>query len=432
MRILVTGATGYIGERAVAQARQAGHDVVAATRNRPSDPQLAWVPFDLSTAQSFRLPPEVDAVVHLAAVTTASDITPEAEIAAAGHLIESARQAGARLIFISSQVARRDAPTPYGRIKWAIEQRVAAAGGVSIRPGQVYGGTERGLFGLLVRLVRALPVIPAFLPAPQIQPIHVDDLAHGILVSLDSAATSGSVLCLGSPEPVSFTRFLALIARQRLHVTRVAVPVPVRLVQLGVALLGKSLAARLGLDKLKSLFELPAMDTQPDLASLALTLRPIESGMARSGCNRRRQIAAEGTALLVYIMRSQPGRALIARYVRAIESLRGGESLGLPAVFLRFPAMLALLDGSSSRDPQVDEAGWRLGAAMTLAESTPAGALRFLGKPGQATRGTLSAMAGITLAVARSVLWGIARALVSPFMRLSFNRHCPARNENRC
>jgi len=39
--------------------------------------------------------------------------------------------------------------------------------------------SKRGLFGTLVKVVRRLPLLPTFLPAPKIQPIHVDDLAEG-------------------------------------------------------------------------------------------------------------------------------------------------------------------------------------------------------------------------------------------------------------
>ena len=421
MRILITGASGYVGGRLVEHAGRAGHSVIAATRSRPANPHLGWVVFDLAQAQSFHIPPGIDAVVHLAAVTTASDISPDTEIAAARHLAAAANHAGARLLFVSSQVARQDAPTPYGQIKWAIEQIVAAAGGVSIRPGQVYGGPERGLFGLLVRLVRALPVIPAFMPAPRLQPIHVDDLARAILAALERVAGSGCVLCLGSPQPVTFTSFLATIARQRVHATRLHIPVPAPLVLLGVSLLGKSLAGRLGLDKLKSLFDLPPMETRADLAILGLTLRPIASGMVRSGGDRRRQLAAEGSAMLAYMLGSKPDRAIVARYVRAIETLRGGEALGLRGIFTRFPATLALIDTPATRKSQADETGWRLSAAMSIAEASPAGALRFLGKPGHAPSGPLMAAMLITKAIALSVAWRLARALAAPLLRTPFD-----------
>ena len=431
MRILITGASGYVGERLVEHAGRAGHSVVAATRSRPANLDLDWVAFDIAHAQSFCMPPAIDAVVHLAAVTTASDISPDTEIAAARDLAVAANRAGASLLFVSSQVARPDAPTPYGQIKWAIEQIVAAAGGVSIRPGQVYGGPERGLFGLLVRLVRALPVIPAFMPAPRIQPIHVDDLARAILVALESDAAAGCVLCLGSPQPVTFTCLLATIARQRVHATRIRVPVPTPLVLLGVSLLGKSLAGRLGLDKLKSLFDLPPMETRADLAILGLELRPIASGMACSGDDRRRQLAAEGSAVLAYILGSRPDRAIVARYVRVIETLRGGEALGLPGIFTRFPATLALVDTPATRSPHADETGWRLSAAMAIAEASPAGALRFMGKSGQKPSGPLVATMSIIRAVALSFAWRIARALAAPWLRTPFDPQRAGHHGNR-
>lgn len=416
MRILVTGATGYIGQRVVALAARSGHEVVAATRQRPLNLDLPWTEFDFARPQSFVMPSAVDVVVHLAAVTTASDVGPEAEIGAARRLVEEGRRAGARLIFVSSQVARHDAPTPYGRIKWSIEQMFAEAGGISIRPGQVYGGPERGLFGLLVRLVRALPVLPAFLPAPQIQPIHVDDLASGILATIERGAPFTGVLCLGSPVPISFTMFLATIAQERLNSRCIFVPVPTAIVLFGVNLLGSSLAARLGLDKLKSLFEVPPMETAGDLDSLGLTLRPIASGIVKSGDSRRRQLAAEGRALLGYILGHRPASAIVRRYVRVIETLRKGQSLGLAAFFLRNPAFLALLDTPASRSTPNHETGWRLCAAMIIAEATAEGAQRFLGNPARSLRRPFAATLSIVKAITLTAFWRLMSALAGPWL----------------
>ena len=191
MRLLVTGATGYIGERLVRHALSNGHEVMVASRNRP-DKDLEWIPFDLSNATEISLPEGIDVVFHLAA-TTSIAIDPDMEIEAAKSLINAAKQANAKIIFISSQTAREDAPTIYGRTKWQIEKLVLAAAGLVVRPGQVYGGPEQALFGELVRIMHKLPVIPAFLPAPMVQPVHVDDLIAALL----NCAESKKISCFG-------------------------------------------------------------------------------------------------------------------------------------------------------------------------------------------------------------------------------------------
>src|SRR5690606_18848395 len=102
--------------------------------------------------------------------------TPEMEIHAASALLSATTALKARFIFVSSQTAQAGAPTQYGRTKHSIEQLVLESGGIVIRPGMVYGGPSLGLNGTLSRLVRKLPVLPAFLPSPRVQPVHVDDL----------------------------------------------------------------------------------------------------------------------------------------------------------------------------------------------------------------------------------------------------------------
>ena len=111
----VTGATGYIGARVMAQALKAGHKVIALSRKEPhAQPgagAVQWVPFDLTETDPVVLGQEVDAIVHLAADTAASPGETDAETQAAKRLIAAAEQHTAKLIFISSQTARPDAPS---------------------------------------------------------------------------------------------------------------------------------------------------------------------------------------------------------------------------------------------------------------------------------------------------------------------------------
>jgi NADH dehydrogenase len=156
------------------------------------------------------------------------------------------------------------------------------------------------------------------------------------------------------------------------------------LVRLVVTLLGANLSSRLGLDKLNSLFDLPTMQTGDDLAALGLTLRPLSSGMTKRGKHGRRRLIREGRALLTYVLKIEPAVALIKRYVRGIEDLRGGQAIGLPAWMQKRPATIALLDDRSTQaTAKGQEFHWRLDAAIVLAEASVQGATRFLGLGGR-------------------------------------------------
>jgi len=416
MKLVLTGASGYIGQRFSSFAIGRGHVVVAATRDQPQGRLFSWMHFDLLDGAPVELPPNTDVVIHLAVNARAStDEEGGQEISAADRLIEAAGRVGARMVFVSSQTARLDAPTVYGRTKWRIEQKVLASGGCVIRPGQVYGGVERGLFGVLSGTVRKLPLLPDFLPAPMIQPIHVDDLVAGLMRVAEQVSDPPGVLCLAATEPISFVRFLAAIAKWRLRCKRFFFPVPVVMARMFTRLAGERRSRFWGLSRLDSLFDLPLMETAVDLGRLGITLRSLEDGMHCSGDGRRRRLLQEGKALLRYLLKESPSHTLLRRYVRAIEHLRGGTSLRMASLFVRLPVLLALLDGKASRTRAWGkEFNWRLDAASALAEATPQGARRFLGI-GQGSW-LLTSLMRMSLALVGELFWRLAGILCHPLL----------------
>lgn len=378
MKLAVTGATGYIGTGFIKRSCAAGHEVVALSRRFPSYFSGIWIPYDLASTQTLFLPPGTEAVLHLAVSDREQD--GGQDIAAVERLIAATQKASAKLIFVSSQTARPDAPTAYGRNKWQIEQIVLSSGGWVVRPGQVYGGELRGLFGVLVNAVRKLPLLPIFLPTPKVQPIHVEDLSEGLLRIAVRKDLPSAIYCLADSEPLPFHKFLNAIAKSRLHCKRGFVPVPVIIINMFTLVLSEALCIRLGLKRFRSLFALPIMETASDLMQLELILRPLHTGMHRSGNHQRRLLLQEGQALFSYVLREPPSAALLRRYAKAIETLREGMLLALPKLFVRYPTLLALAEGTGNSDMAWSkEFIWRLNGATILAEATPQGARRFLG-----------------------------------------------------
>lgn len=415
MKLLITGATGYIGQRTVISALEKGHQVVAAGRKAPSRGDVEWMYFDLANPQEVDLPPDVDAVLHLAVVASPNSESERAEVVAAGALLDAAVRVGAPFLFVSSQTARKDAPTAYGRSKWQIEQSVLAQNGWVVRPGQVYGREEAGLFGVLVRIVRRLPILPAFIPTPHVQPVHIDDLVLALLSCLERRPAS-SVFQVAEPEPVSFTAFLSAIAHGRVRRRRVFVPVPVLLVKSAIAVLGRERSRRIGLERLLSLFALPRMHTAADLDRLGVSLRTLNSGMAHSGSSRRRWLIEEGRAILNYVLRDVPASELVRLYARAVEQLRPVGALDLPVWVLRNPSLFAMLEGGALlRSDLRPELAWRFNAAVTLAEASPQGGRRFLWL-GDRRQGGLAKALHVLRALASEAFSRTTRLLVIPIV----------------
>jgi nucleoside-diphosphate-sugar epimerase len=427
MKIAVTGSTGYVGRRLHLAASYKGHKVISLSRHAEGMLPSDWIQYDLSSPKSIDLPSDVDVIIHLAANTSfRGELGEHEEIEAAKRLISTAKAGGMRLIFISSQTARIDAPTTYGRIKFQIEQLVVASGGTAIRPGLVYGGPSNGLYGELIRLVKRFYVLPMFLPAPRIQPIHVDDLVIGILKVAESSPDSiGPIVMLGSVNSISFTHFLQSIGRYRLRTLRIFIPFPSIIIRLLSGILAKIVG---GIVRLNSLFNLVEMKTKTDLDILDLNLRPLVSGLNVSGSNGRRALLMEGFAFYVYIVGAKNKKVNMRNYVRVIERLRNSVALKFPFWHQIWPFWIALIDSKKiNQSPWTGEFRWRLKAATLLAEASTIGAINFIDPRGS---GFMRSLNGILGALFFEIAISICKLLFSPFFQLLFLRKVDSNHES--
>ncbi len=375
--LIVTGGTGYIGGWLVARAVAEGRRVTLLGRRAgPAGTRhVAWTLGEDFPAAALVGGDDNAALVHLA-----HDWHGDDNVAATGRLFDTAHAAGvAARVFISSQSAREHALNRYGRMKWLTEQRVADA--VSLRVGLVYGGPCLAMYGLLCRLAR-LPILPMVAPHRIVQPIHVDEVASGILAAADGRARG--VLALAGPEQVRFGDVLRLLARgyggRRLRI----VPIPLR-AALGVC----DLTARLPLiptvdrERVLGLAGTEPIASAQDLATLGVTVHPIAQRLAQEPAGRRALLAEARAFLADAGIVAAP--ALLRRYARAFPN--GALVRPHLAARWRTPLMGVLAD--------------RLRVAARLAEASAPGEAMLAG----GTRGSR---------LAALVLGGIAEALRLP------------------
>lgn len=110
MKILITGASGFIGGYVVREAIARGHDVVALTRSRPVSElnhasPIEWLQCDLGDVEALKLERlGVDAVIHLAAgLSGGAEEQYRSTVVATRNLLDAMRQAGiVKLVGISS------------------------------------------------------------------------------------------------------------------------------------------------------------------------------------------------------------------------------------------------------------------------------------------------------------------------------------------
>jgi nucleoside-diphosphate-sugar epimerase len=212
--IAITGATGYIGGLLCAGLGRRG----VAVRRLSRRPEAARG--DVFFALDGPVPEDalagVETLVH-----AAHDFRPtrEAELRrinvdGSRRLLEAARRAGVRRVaFISSMASFEGSRSAYGRVKWTLEQDVAAAGGISIRPGLVFGSESGGLFAALDRAIRLAPVLPDFGPSACMYAVHSADLVRVIEVLLaSSGVTIPRLLSVAHPQRLTMRRVTEVIA----------------------------------------------------------------------------------------------------------------------------------------------------------------------------------------------------------------------------
>lgn len=372
--LILTGGTGYIGRYLTEAALDAGVNVTHLGRlaSAQSGPRhLPWTLDDGLPADAVArdIPLDQQAIVHLAhdRRTPSSELDRNINIVGTRKLLESCRARGLRrFVFVSSQSARIGAPDVYGRIKWQIEQMLDEHREVSARVGLVYGGQPRGMYGLLLFLCRMAPALPMVEPWREVQPIHVREVARGLLLLSDGL--NGGLSGLADPAGIRFGAFLQCLAAdlygKRLHI----IPIPLRLALLACAATRiVPFIPAIEIERILGLAGTRPMATAADLRELDLTVAPLRENLRHEPAGKK-TILAEGRSLLKYVLREEPECTLLRRYARAAATVDNGRPLQIP-LCRRWPRLLRL------REPlgKGSILARRLAIATGIAEVSPQG-----------------------------------------------------------
>jgi len=118
MRVVVSGASGFIGGHLVRALAAADVEVVALSRGRPVAGAAEWHAVDVNSPEARRLATRGEAIIHLAALSDASLSRREpfsygqVNVLGTANLLEAARETGAFFVLASSQRVYQPGPRP--------------------------------------------------------------------------------------------------------------------------------------------------------------------------------------------------------------------------------------------------------------------------------------------------------------------------------
>ena len=312
-RVLVTGASGFIGRPLTEALAGAGYPVRAGVRDRraqkfPAGVETAMQP-DLGRPVDWSpLLAGMDAVVHLAGIAHVVSDIPEATYDRVNHLAtaELARAAAAagvrRFVLMSSTRAQAgaasaepltEASTPqptdaYGRSKLAAEEAVRAAGVpyTILRPALVYGPGAKGNLASLTRLA-ALPMpLPFGAFTNRRSLLAIDNLISAVCFALENESAANETFLVADPQPVSVAELVSML-RAAMDRKPWLVPVPPGLLGALSGLIGQRdaferLAGTLIVEPKKLLAAgwPPVVDIEDAMGQMVQAASPRKSGTA--------------------------------------------------------------------------------------------------------------------------------------------------------
>jgi uncharacterized protein YbjT (DUF2867 family) len=242
MRILVLGATGYVGSRLVPALVDAGHEVVAASSSAPAPERFSWgrdvewARCDVTDRTQVDAALDgVDAVAYLVHSLSVRGFAGR-DLLGAQVVRRAVDAAGvSRLVYLSGLVpdVPRGELSPHIASRLEVEDELlrASCSTVALRAGVVIGAGSTSY-----EVIRQLSTLLLVQPVPRwlrsrVQPIAVTDCVRALVECFDQASSLEGPVDIGGPDVLRYPRLLAACARAsrlwRLRVPAPSAPTPV-------------------------------------------------------------------------------------------------------------------------------------------------------------------------------------------------------------
>jgi NADH dehydrogenase len=244
MKVLVTGATGFVGPKVANAIVDAGHEVRVLER-KPGSWERAGIRCqeavhgDMTDGASLRTAVEGrEVVVHLVAIRQGrADQFQRVMIEGTRNLIGAARAASVKRFVLMSALGTSEQTkdlVPYFNAKWQMEQDVERSEleHVIFRPSFIFG-RDGGILPTFLRLARFAPITGIVGSGEQrIQPIWIDDVAAYFAASVDTPQAAVETFEIGGPDIVSWNELWQRIRAQLGIRRRPTMHLPTRLMRI--------------------------------------------------------------------------------------------------------------------------------------------------------------------------------------------------------
>ena len=226
MKIVLTGATGFLGHYVLSALSDAGHSCLAFTRYPPGCRELGMLPrVRVVRASAFdsedldRGLQDADAMINMVGILNESGRKGKGfqrvHVELVDTLLEACRRNGVRRFLQVSAVGAGEGDSHYLISKGQGEELIRAARDIDatiVRPSVIFGEGD-SFFNRFASLLKLAPVLPLACPDARMQPVWAADVAALIRCALADPDTRGETLIAVGPREYSLRELVEFTAR---------------------------------------------------------------------------------------------------------------------------------------------------------------------------------------------------------------------------